>query len=178
MRSIIRIAECCSFRKTTYAPEYMMTSSNGKSFRVTGHWCGEFTGPRWIPCTKASDAELCFFFFDLRPNKRLSKQSWGWWFETPSRPLWRHRSETSNSGTQDVHTYLNFRGDRRAVTCSKDHKQIVGNIYACYNKGEDIWDSSNKNVVEETLHLHHGSLLDPSKPSDAYMRRQTWPSLV
>ena len=23
-------------------------------------------------------------------NKRLSEQSWGWWFETPSRPLWRH----------------------------------------------------------------------------------------
>ena len=23
-------------------------------------------------------------------NKRLSKQSWGWWFVTPSRPLWRH----------------------------------------------------------------------------------------
>ena len=22
--------------------------------------------------------------FDLHPNKRLSKQSWGWWFETPS----------------------------------------------------------------------------------------------
>ena len=29
-------------------------------------------------------------FFDLGLNKRLSKQSWGWWFETPSRPLWRH----------------------------------------------------------------------------------------
>ena len=28
-------------------------------------------------------------FFDLRLSKRLSKQSWGWWFETPSRPLWR-----------------------------------------------------------------------------------------
>ena len=27
-------------------------------------------------------------FFDLRLNIRLSKQSWGWWFETPSRPLW------------------------------------------------------------------------------------------
>ena len=25
----------------------------------------------------------------LRLNKRLSKQSWGWWFETPSRSLWR-----------------------------------------------------------------------------------------
>ena len=25
-------------------------------------------------------------------NKPLSKQSWGWWFETPSRSLWRHRN--------------------------------------------------------------------------------------
>ena len=25
----------------------MMTSSNGNTFRVTGHLCGEFTGPRW-----------------------------------------------------------------------------------------------------------------------------------
>ena len=37
---------------------FMMTSSNGNIFRVTGHLCGEFTGPRWIPHTKASDAEL------------------------------------------------------------------------------------------------------------------------
>ena len=29
-------------------------------------------------------------FFDLHLHKRLSKQSWCWWFETPSRPLWRH----------------------------------------------------------------------------------------
>ena len=36
----------------------MMTSSNGNIFRVTGLLCGEFTGPRWIPHTKASDAEL------------------------------------------------------------------------------------------------------------------------
>ena len=51
----------------------MMTSSNGNIFRVTGHLCGEFTGLRWIPRTKASDAEL-WCFLDLRPNKRLSKQ--------------------------------------------------------------------------------------------------------
>ena len=39
----------------------MMTSSNGSNFRVTDHLCGEFTGPRWIPRTKASGAELwCF----------------------------------------------------------------------------------------------------------------------
>ena len=30
--------------------------------------------------------------FDLRLNKRLSKQSWGWRFETPLRLLWRHRN--------------------------------------------------------------------------------------
>ena len=29
-------------------------------------------------------------FFDLHLNKRLSKQWWGWWFQMPSRPLWRH----------------------------------------------------------------------------------------
>ena len=29
-------------------------------------------------------------FFDLRLIKRLSKQSWGWWFETQSCSLWRH----------------------------------------------------------------------------------------
>ena len=32
-------------------------------------------------------------FFDLHLNKRLSKQWWGWWFETLSCPLWRHRHE-------------------------------------------------------------------------------------
>ena len=41
----------------------MVTSSNGNIFRVTGPLCGEFTGNRWIPHTKASDAELwCFLW--------------------------------------------------------------------------------------------------------------------
>ena len=35
------------------------------------------------PVTRSFDV-----FFDLRLNKRLSKQSWGWWFQTLSRPLW------------------------------------------------------------------------------------------
>ena len=41
----------------------MMTSSNGNTFRVTGLLCGEFTGCRWIPITKASDAELWRFLW-------------------------------------------------------------------------------------------------------------------
>ena len=39
----------------------MMTSSNGSIFRVTGHLCG----PRWIPCTKASDAGLWCFLWSV-----------------------------------------------------------------------------------------------------------------
>ena len=44
---------------------------------------GEFLAHR--PVTRSFDV-----YFDLSPNKRLSKQLWGWWFETQSRPLWRH----------------------------------------------------------------------------------------
>ena len=44
---------------------------------------GELSSQR--PVTRSFDV-----FFDLCLNKRLSKQSWGWWFETPSCPLWRH----------------------------------------------------------------------------------------
>ena len=40
--------------------------------------------PAQRPVTRSFD-----IFFDLRLNKRLSKQSWGWWFETLSCPLWR-----------------------------------------------------------------------------------------
>ena len=44
---------------------------------------GEFPTQRSV--TRSFDV-----FFDLRLNKRLSQQSWGWWFETQSCPLWRH----------------------------------------------------------------------------------------
>ena len=44
---------------------------------------GEFPSQR--PVTRSFDV-----FFDLRPNKQLSKQSRRRWFETPLRLLWRH----------------------------------------------------------------------------------------
>ena len=46
---------------------------------------GDFPAQR--PVTRIFDV-----FFDLRLNKPLSKQSRGWWFETPSHPLWCHRN--------------------------------------------------------------------------------------
>ena len=67
----------------------MMTSLNGSIFRVTVPLCGEFTSrgdfPTQRPVTRSFGV-----FFDLRLNKLLSKQPWGWWFETPSWSLWRH----------------------------------------------------------------------------------------
>ena len=47
---------------------------------------GEFPAQR--PVTWSFDV-----FFDLRLIKRLSKHSRGWWFDTLSRPLWRHCNE-------------------------------------------------------------------------------------
>ena len=47
---------------------------------------GEFLSQR--PVTRSFDV-----FFGLRLSKCLRKQSWGWWFETPSRSLWRHCNE-------------------------------------------------------------------------------------
>ena len=44
---------------------------------------GEFPAQR--PVTRTFEV-----FFDLRPNKRLSKQLLGWWFDTLSSPLWCH----------------------------------------------------------------------------------------
>ena len=76
----------------------MMTSSNGNIFRVTGHLCGEFTGPGEFP-TQRPVTRSFDVFFDLRLNKRLSKQPWGWWFETPSGSLWRHCNVYTNLST-------------------------------------------------------------------------------
>ena len=75
----------------------MMTSSNGNIFRVTGPLCGEFTGPGEFP-TQRPVTRSFDVYFDLRLNKRLYKQSWGWWFEMLLCPLWRHSNATrSNS---------------------------------------------------------------------------------
>ena len=70
---------------------------------------GEFPAQR--PVTRNFDV-----FFDLRLNKQLSKQWWGWWFETLSHPLWRHRNvmmfdhrcnnDKSGNGTFQIHARL------------------------------------------------------------------------
>ena len=45
-------------------------------------------------------------FFDQRLNKRLSKQSRDWWFETPSRSLWRHCNVDAEKGGSTLRVWL------------------------------------------------------------------------
>ena len=84
---------------TPIFPVFMMTSSNGNMFRITGFCAGNspvtagihrFPSHRRV--TRSFDV-----FFDLRLNKRLSEQSRRRWVETPSRSLWRHCNVMSNS---------------------------------------------------------------------------------
>ena len=70
----------------------MMTSSNGNIFRVTGLCAGNSPVNGEFP-TQRLVMWSFDVFFDLSLNKWLSKQSWGWWFETPSRSLWCHRND-------------------------------------------------------------------------------------
>ena len=71
----------------------MMTSSNENFSALLAICAGNspVTDEFPTPVTRSFDV-----FFDLRLNKWLSKQSWGWRLETPSRPLW-HRCNGSVS---------------------------------------------------------------------------------
>ena len=61
---------------------------------------GEFPSQR--PVMRSSDV-----FFHLRLNKRLNKQSWGWWFQTPSLSLWRHSMKSQwNLSQMQLHIFL------------------------------------------------------------------------
>ena len=76
---------------------------------------GEFPAQR--PVTRSFDD-----LFDLRLNKRLSKQSWGWWFETLSRSLWRHRND-------DCHEYCltetSWHGTAFFITSPLCHDDLI-----------------------------------------------------
>ena len=82
----------------------METFSALLAFRaVNSPVTGEFPAQR--PVTRCFDV-----YFDLCMNKRLSKQWWGWWFETPSRSLWRDVIAMALSGDLGKRGRLQERG--------------------------------------------------------------------
>ena len=73
---------------------------------------GEYPAQR--PLTHSFD-----IFFDLRLNKRLSKQSWGWWFETPSCPLWPHCNDARRRWKESAIIYFTVRCMRYSARMAK-----------------------------------------------------------
>ena len=74
----------------------------------------------------ASDAELWCF---LRLNKRLSKHWWGWWFETPSGPLWRHCNENMSYICMLWHGAYFSHGAQQCVRWT--FSQSLNSLYLC-----------------------------------------------
>ena len=70
----------------------MMTSSDGNIPALLAICAGIHRPPVNSP-HKGQWRGALMFSFNLCLNKRLSKQSRGWWFEAPSCPLWRHCNE-------------------------------------------------------------------------------------
>ena len=87
---------------------------------------GEFAAQR--PVTRSFD--VCF---DLRLNNRLSKQSWGWWFETASCPLWRHCNATAGFTRHEASNVELFLFFLMMFLSKKSFRQVVDSPV--------IWDS-------------------------------------
>ena len=98
---------------------------------------GEF--PTQRPVTRSF-----YVYFDLRPNRRLNKQSWGWWFETPSRPLWRHRNVL-----RDRYTRISFHVHSKHICCMK-HIHVT-KTYA-YQVCTRMW--ARIDIMHVNIHLH------------------------
>ena len=109
-----------------------MTSSNGHIFRVTGHLCGEFTGLGEFPAQRPVMPSF-HVFFDLRLNKGLSKQTWGWWFETPSWSLWPQCNVIWNQRMK----YITRMNQYQWITYYMTSVHIISNYNAIFKKYQD-----------------------------------------
>ena len=106
---------------------------------------GEFATQR--PVTRSFDV-----YFDLRPNKRLSKQSWGWWFETLSHSLWRHR--------YDIELYV--RSEARSVEARKAIHKLWRVLYAM-----SFW-LYNDVIITSCVRCGNNNLLGTASSSIGY----------
>ena len=84
--------------------------------------------PSQRPVTQSFDV-----FFDLRPNKRLSKQLRRRWFETPSRSLCRHCDVSCETALKYVHRDLNDGASTLTMAKSRQYPyELYMYMYACF----------------------------------------------
>ena len=109
---------------------------------------GEFPAQR--PVTRSFDV-----FFDLRLNKRLSKHSWGWWFETPPCPLWRH----SNGHTHRFVNNLNLcQARNKGSLCQTSVKTMVFLMIDIFQVKLDLPIHFPLTITKPTKQLHTASV--------------------
>ena len=107
---------------------------------------GEFPAQR--PVTRSFGV-----FFDLRPNKRLSKQQWGWWFETPMRSLWRHCNVLHLFGS---HIYYTSQKCPGIILClrpanEKWHYNVTSFLICWAHAQSNPWCRPNNKKKKTTL---------------------------
>ena len=142
----------------------MMTSSNGTFSALLAHCEGNPSVTGNFPSQRPLTRNFVVFF-DLRLNKRLSKQSRRRWFETPSRSLWRRCNEVGSyfwpSAPIHIYMYIYFHSWLK-------HKMgyvILNLITNAYVSSEDRlfiseiepqlcenWKENYNMVVRNTLH--------------------------
>ena len=133
---------------------------------------GEF--PAQSPVTRSFDV-----FFDLRLNKRLSKQPWGWWFETLSWSLWRHRNATCNIRYETVQTHDNAHNNSN-IFC---HRRFGNTSFYRFHGVKIAPLDANRpriitlnvwNAPEHCFEIFVFSLFDSALSVEPYMHFSTW----
>ena len=134
----------------------MMTSSNRNIFRVSGPLCGEFTGHRWIPRTKASDAELWCFIWSAWINRWVNDRQAG--------DLRRHRSHYDVIVMESTSSSLPpFGSAERCVDtclCPQQHGPILANVFRwIFFGGTGFWPKCYCGLVVCSMVSLHSALI-------------------
>ena len=111
--------------------------------------------PAQRPVTRRFDV-----FFDLRLNKRLSKQSWGWRLETLSRSLWRHCNVQLHYSPIAVEATLKYRDKVSRESCPYSSLDVLplrppglyGEINHVYWEGIGNKQHSDKAIPDTKVH--------------------------
>ena len=134
---------------------------------------GEFPAQR--PVTRGFD-----IFFDLRLNKRLSKQLWGWWFDTPSRPLWRHcnvifSDQVSKVYTRIIYSYSPAVYHACMINISRRNKEMFWKV-AKYQSRETLYILCMRFSFKNAICKRLVYALVPQR--DSHYLYQCWPSTL
>ena len=100
-------------------------------------------------------------FFHQCLNKWLSKQSWGWWFETPSRSLWRHYNVFFCEHTQSGIVWMRRHPDSSLLLQQLINKYPepldTGSGHMFINCGNSKCISTNSNIY---IYIYNHSIME------------------